>query len=269
MSNRDAPLITSATNPVLKRIRSLLRRKGRSEERAFLVEGVRCVFDAFAAGCSVELVLLRADGSTRTLEQRIPADVPMRYIEPTLFDAVSDVTHSQGIMATVSIDALPTSVESEDSDPVLLVVVDGVRDPGNMGTLLRSAAGGGVSEVILTGETVDPFNPKCVRAGMGAHFRIPIRRLSDDDLHQRLHAVSTIALADAAGTIDYSAIDWTGPCAIVVGGEANGASPATRSLATTTVRIPLSAGVESLNAGVAGSLLIFEAARQRRSGVVL
>lgn len=264
MPNRDAPLITSSANPIVKHIRSLLRRNRRSEERAFVVEGVRCVFDAFAAGTQVDLVLLRADGVTGSLEQRIPADVPVRYAEPTIFDALSEVTHSQGIMATVSIDALPGAVNHDDTSPALLLVVDGVKDPGNLGTLLRSAAGGGVSEVLLTRETVDPFNPKSVRAGMGAHFRIPIRSCSHDGLHKRLQDIPTVALADATGTADYWEIDWTGPSAIVVGGEADGPSPATRSHATTTVRIPLCAGVESLNAGVAGSLLIFEVARQRR-----
>jgi len=168
-------------------------------------------------------------------------------------------------MATLSIDALPRTVERDDTMPALLLVVDGVKDPGNMGTLLRSAAGGGACEVLLTPGTVDPFNPKCVRAGMGAHFRIPIRTCSDHDLRERLADVPSIALADAGAITDYSEIDWTGACAIVIGGEAGGASPATKSLATISVRIPLSAGVESLNAGVAGSLLIFEVARQRRN----
>jgi TrmH family RNA methyltransferase len=262
--DRGTPIITSMNNSVVKRTRSLLRRKGRYEERAFLVEGARCVFDAFAAGCPVEIVLLRADAASRELQDRLPAAVPVRYVDAGVFDTVSDVAHAQGIMATVSMDSLPRVRRDRDEMAPLVLIVDGVRDPGNLGTLLRSAAGGGASEVLLTPRTVDPFNPKCVRAAMGAHFRIPLLICSEEEFAERTQALSTIALADAEGTTIYSDVDWTGACAVVVGGEAEGASIATRSRATITVRIPLTAGVESLNAGVAGSLLIFEAARQRR-----
>ncbi len=263
MHDQGAPIITSSSNSVIKRARSLLRRKGRYEERAFLVEGARAVFDAFAAGCTVEVVLLRADPGMRDLGGRLPAGVSTRSVEPRVFDGISDVIHSQGILAIVSMDALPHSRPKPDVVPLLLVV-DAVLDPGNLGTLLRSAAGGGVSEVLVTPETVDPFNPKCVRAAMGAHFRIPLVGASVEEVSHRVRTTPTVALADAGGSVDYAEVDWTGPGTIIVGGEAAGASEAIRSCATVTVRIPLSGGVESLNAGVAGSLLIFEAARQRR-----
>lgn len=264
MTDRDFPVISSSGNSVVKRTRSLLRRKGRYEERAFLVEGTRAVFDTFVAGCPVEVVLLRADATMRDQRERLPAEVPVRIVEAATFDAMSDVAHSQGIMATVSMDSLPhSSLDGGETNPFLLIV-DGVKDPGNLGTLIRSAAAGGVSEVLLTPETVDPFNPKCVRASMGAHFRIPLVHCLGDDLATRVQSLPLIALAEARGRTVYSDVDWTGASAVIVGGEADGASDISRSLATMTVSIPLSVGMESLNAGVAGSLLIFEAARQRR-----
>lgn len=262
--DREAPIITSSGNSIIKRTRSLLRRKGRYEERAFLIEGVRAVFDALASQCPVDLVLLRMDVATPDMRARIPAHVPVRVVEANVFDAVSDVAQSQGIMALISMDSLPRARRELSETAPLIVIADGVRDPGNLGTLLRSAAGGGATLVLLTPQTVDPFNPKTVRAAMGAHFRVSIASCGADDLGSRLRSVPTIALADAMGTDVYTDIDWTGGCALIVGGEADGASAPVRKLATTSVRIPLSAHIESLNAGVAGSLLIFEAARQRR-----
>lgn len=264
MVDRGAPVITSSGNSIIKRARSLLRRKGRYEERAFLVEGMRAVFDALASGGSIDVILLRADGATLDIQARIPAQVPVRVVEAEVFDAVSDVAHSQGIMALVSMDSLPDHPQALPGAAPFILIVDSMRDPGNLGTLLRSAAGGGVSELLLTPQTVDPFNPKTVRAAMGAHFRVPLVMCHERELGHRLRSVPTIALADAAGLADYTEIDWIEGCAVIVGGEADGATAPIRALATTTVRIPLSPGVESLNAGVAGSLLIFEAARQRR-----
>lgn len=264
MTGRDAPAISSSGNAIVKRARSLLRRKGRYEERAFLIEGQRAVFDVVDAGGPVEMVLLRADTAAADNHMRIPSHVPVRVIEAAVFDAVTDVAHSQGIIALASMDTLPQVRQDLPGTARFVVIVDGVRDPGNLGTLIRSAAGGGVTEFLLTRETADPFNPKTVRAAMGAHFRIPVVMCRDEELRHRLRSVPTIALAEASGSTDYTEIDWAGDSAVIIGGEADGASTPVRALATITVRIPLSAGVESLNAGVAGSLLIFEAARQRR-----
>lgn len=264
MTGREAPVIVSPGNVILKKVRSLLRRKGRYEERAFLVEGFRAVFDVLMAGFPVEIVLLRTDAATPETLARIPAYVPVRLVERVPFDASTDVRHSQGIMAIVSMDALHPGWPEPRELGQFVLVVDGVRDPGNLGTLIRSAASGGASECLLTPRTVDPFNPKTVRAAMGAHFRIPVASYGNGELVHQIRSVSTIALADAAGAADYTDIDWTGGCAVIIGGEADGASIPVREMATITVRIPLAAGMESLNAGVAGSLLIFEAARQRR-----
>lgn len=264
MAGRETEVITSPGNAIVKRARSLLRRKGRYEERAFLVEGVRAVTDVLAKRGKVEAVLVRADATSTVDRALIPSDVPVRVIEAALFDAISEVSHAQGIVAIVGMDSLPQLRHDLPTANRFVLVVDGVRDPGNLGTLVRSAAGGGVSEVLLTPETVDPFNARSVRAAMGAYLRIPFATCRGEELHERLVHLPTVAVAEAEGIDVYTETDWTGECAVIVGGEAEGVSAAARALATTTVRIPLSNCVESLNAGVAGSLLIFEAARQRR-----
>lgn len=262
-------VITSLHNPAIKRARSLLRRKGRIEERAFLVEGVRAVTDMIAAGVRPETVFLRDDDEGRALLMRIPEQVPVRFALGGVVDSLSDVPHPQGIVAVVPMDA----IQSEPSFDVwladLILVADGVRDPGNLGTLIRTAAAAGVTEVIVTPDSVDPFNPKCVRSAMGAHFLTPIRHMTREELVDYLGRVPLIAMAEAGGDLAYDEPDWTESCAIIVGSEAFGANSEIRGLANAYVRIPLARDLESLNAGVAGSHVVLEAARQRRLGARL
>lgn len=224
-----------------------------------MLEGIRAVDDALALGAHPRLIAVRAD-LARALPVVLPAGVPVRVFTPHLFNEIAGTEHPQGLLAVLPFPDLPV----QPSAAALTLVADRVRDPGNLGTLLRSAAAGGVDEVLIAAETVDPFNPKSVRAGMGAHLRVPVRQTDDDDLAAALHEHEVVAIADADGEIEYDRLDWTRSVAIVIGGEAEGPSIRSARLATVRVRIPLERGVESLNAGVAGSLLIFEAARQRR-----
>lgn len=265
MARRSAApeVITSAANPVIGFIRSLGRRDRRAAERAFVVEGARAVQDALESGAVPRLVLLREDredGAASGLS--LPEDLPVRRVERRLFDRLSDVQTPQGVLAAFSIPALPLDL---DAPAPLVLVIDRLRDPGNLGTLLRAAAGAGVSAVYVTPETVDPWNPKVVRAGMGAHFRTPILSLDPearDRLAERL-PLRVVARADAQQSHD--AIDWSGPAALIIGGEAEGVSDALDIWASQAAAIPLAGNVESLNAGVAGAVILFEAARQRRA----
>jgi TrmH family RNA methyltransferase len=150
------------------------------------------------------------------------------------------------------------------SPRTLTLLLDQVRDPGNAGTLLRSAAAAGVELVLFGPETVDPFNEKVLRAGMGAHFHIPLRACEAwEEVQPWLEPAHPIYLAEAAGALDYDAVDWSMAATLVVGGEASGASARVRQQAV-AISIPMHREVESLNAAVAGSVILFEAARQRR-----
>jgi TrmH family RNA methyltransferase len=194
-------------------------------------------------------------------ELALPARVQTRVVERRLYDRLSDVQTPQGILAVFPFPNLTPDQE----DPVpLVLVLDRLRDPGNLGTLLRSAAGAGVNAVYLSLETVDPWNPKVVRAGMGAHFRIPLIPLDSgilDELRQRL---PRRVVASARATRSYDAANWTGGAALVIGGETEGVSAELEEWATEEVGIQLAHSVESLNAAVAGSVILFEAIRQRR-----
>jgi TrmH family RNA methyltransferase len=225
------------------------------------VEGVRAVHDALETGAVPQLILVR-QGEPGTWRELVPsAGVRARVVEPRLFDRLSDVQTPQGILAVFP---FPNLTPDPDDPAPLALVLDRLRDPGNLGTLLRSAAGAGVNAVYLSPETVDPWNPKVVRAGMGAHFRVPLIPLDSGTLEELGERLPRRVVARAAAARPYDATNWTGAAALIIGGETEGIGPELAAWATEEVGIPLARGVESLNAAVAGAVILFEAARQRR-----
>lgn len=258
-SHTGSDLLTSLANPAIKRIRSLQRRKARLQERAFVVEGVRAVDDVFAAGIEPDMVVLREDSDYEVPEAMA---TNVRRVTSEVFNQLTDVAHPQGVLAVVPM--LPEAPLPGVATNPFVVVVDGVRDPGNMGTLFRSAAGAGVDHLVIGPESVDPYHPKSVRAAMGAHLRIPFSQANSEEIARYSHDFPVIALADATGNALYDSVNWHQACVLIIGGEAFGPTATSRDIANVIVSIPLANGVESLNAGVAGSLLMFEAARQRK-----
>jgi TrmH family RNA methyltransferase len=259
--DRFSDSIASPANPGIKMVRSLQRRKFRQRERAFVVEGVRAVTDLLAAGMTPLALYIRDDFDPRALPP-LPEGVPVRRVVSRLFDELTDTVHPQGVLAVVPLLHEP-SLPDVHTAP-LIMVLDGVRDPGNMGTLLRSAAGAGVDHVVIGPDCVDPYHPRAVRAAMGSHLRVTFSERSWADLGPYLADFALVAIADSAGTVTYDAVDWNGASAMIIGGEAFGPSSEAQSVARVQIAIPMHNGVESLNAAVAGSLLAFEAARQRR-----
>lgn len=255
--------IQSDSNQYIKRARSLLRRKHRYQERAFIVEGVRGVSDALGYGASPEIVLV----SNPVILRRLPRvdESQVREVDDSILANVSSVETTQGVLA---IFAMPdwSSVISAQSPARdrFWVICDGIRDPGNLGTLMRSAAAAGASGMIVSDDTVDPYNPKAVRSAMGAHFRLPTVEMDYQHQLEFLSDFAVVGIADASGELEYTSVSWGSSVALVIGSEAHGPSSELRLAATATVRIPLLGDVESLNAGVAGSLLMFEVARHRR-----
>ena len=259
--------ITSVSNPRIKHIRSLLvNRKERRRERLFVVEGVRLVEEALRSDARLAVLVYDPDqllGVERgqALLDRLREERSSFPATPEVLQAVSDTVTPQGIVAVVG------WPELEARGRGIELVLDAVQDPGNVGTLLRSAEATGVTGVLCVSGTADVYSPKVVRAAMGAHFRLPIRQdLSWDEVDEALGPADNIYVADAAGRMPYYAADWRQPSALIVGNEANGISADARGRATKVISIPMAAEVESLNAAVAGSVILFEAARQRRLG---
>jgi TrmH family RNA methyltransferase len=255
-------LITSAQNSKIKLARALMGRpKERREAGAFVAEGVRLVEDAAGANWPVRFVLYDATLSERgksQVEGLTSRGVDVEEITPELMKSISDTETSQGILAVLNDIRLPIP-----ESPTFFLIPDQIRDPGNLGTLIRSADAAGVDAVLIPPETTDPFAPKAVRAGMGAHFRTPVIMLGWDQIGQlSKSAKMQLLVADMNGTSCWDT-DLRQPLMLIVGSEAEGASESAQKIASQRVGIPMAGGTDSLNAAVAGSILMFEVMRQR------
>ena len=255
-------MITSPQNPKLKLVRALVGRpKERRDEGAFLAEGVRLIEEALDAVWPVRFVLYSkglSDRGQQLVERLEAAGVETDEVAGDLLQVVSETETSQGIIAVLSLTNLPIP-----ESPNFILIPDQIRDPGNLGTLIRTAAAVGVHMVLLPPETTDAFAPKVVRAGMGAHFRLPIQAMAWEGIVQVCKQANLqVFLADMAGQSFWDS-DFRRPLALIVGGEAEGASEPARELANEFVSIPMPGETESLNASVAGAVLMFEIVRQR------
>jgi len=263
---RDETL-RSRANPLYRRLRALKERAG--ERDLCLLEGPRLVLEALAAGLAVVEAAAspRAEASPAgpaALAELRQREVPVRRMAAELVASLSEAETSQGLLAL----ARRPSIDEEEvfhRTPPLVLVADGVQNPGNLGGLLRTAEAAGASGAILTTGCADPFSWKALRGSMGSAFRVPhLRGISIERALDALDARRILVLATAAdGERRYDEADLRGPVALVVGGEGAGLAAAVRERAAARLRIPLEEPVESLNVGVAAALVLFEAARQR------
>jgi TrmH family RNA methyltransferase len=256
--------ITSLSNDKVRLARALqARRRVRRRESSFVVEGFRLCDELARAQAAPRFVLYTqpaaedARGSA-LLSAWTGAGVPCYEVSEAVMTACSETETPQGLLAVVPIPRLP-----QPERPTLVLVLDRLRDPGNLGTILRAALAAGVELVLLTPGTVDALNPKVVRAAAGAHFRLPVVATGWEGIAQGV-AGRPVYLAAAAGGRPYTEVNWREPLALIVGGEATGAGERAWALTDEAVSIPMASGVESLNAAIAAALLLFEAARQRR-----
>ena len=257
--------ITSLANERVRWARSLKGSRARLRDQQYLLEGVRLVEEVLRVGRIPTLVFIaprllqleRGQSLIERLESHPDLQGRVQRVTDEVLAAVADTVVPQGVVAVVPISAPPTG------PPGLLLILDNLRDPGNLGTVLRSAAAAGVEEVLLPPGTVDPHNPKVVRSAMGALFRLPLRKRVPWEIVKQQVAGRDVWIADPAGGEPYFRVDWDQPTALIVGGETEGVSQRSEDLATGRVQIPMVAGAESLNAGVAASILLFEARRQR------
>ena len=255
--------IESVNNDKIRLWSKLKTKKGRLEQEKFLVEGFRLVEELLASTIGVDGILW--DSGTPDLPRQMLDEIERRGIRRydlsgAAFAAVADTVTPQGVIAIAHLPQKPAVF------PAQVLVLDGLRDAGNVGTLLRSADGFRVTEVICHQGTVDVFAPKVVRASMGGLFRIAAH---NTDAIQYLskwlerYPEGKVLYASAAHGTPCDKLDLCQPTAIVVGSEATGVSPELAVHCTDAVRIPMSGHTESLNAAMAGSILMYEMFRQR------
>ncbi len=259
----SAPLITSPHNPRVKLVRALqTQSKVRRAEGQIVLEGARLVADALVAGAQPVFVLYsqsfaHTPSGAQLLRQLEARDAPSFAVTDAVMAHAAQTQTPQGILAVFAQPDLPFP-----SQPSLLLALDGVSEAGNLGTLLRSAAAAGVEGALLMPSCVDPFNPKALRAGMGAHFRLPLKHSTWEGVAAEFPDLP-FYLADAAASVPYYAVDWRQPAALIIGSEAHGVSPLARRYAAQAVSIPMANAAESLNAAAAAAVILFEARRQR------
>jgi TrmH family RNA methyltransferase len=233
-------------------------------ERSFVLEGVRLVADALAAGIPLHLALYAAPQLGSTAEgQRLLALLegqPGCYAaSEKVVAAASDTVTPQGVVAVVPMAVLPVAGG-------ITLVLDALQDPGNVGTLLRSAAAAGVGQVVCSHGTADLYSPKVVRSAMGAHFALPLVSGANwEQIAALLADTPRIYAAVVRVPTPYYAVAWHEPAALLIGSEAHGLCAEALALATHHISIPLVGSAESLNAAIAGSIMLFEAVRQRHT----
>ncbi|HWB86767.1 MAG TPA: RNA methyltransferase [Bryobacteraceae bacterium] len=261
-----AEAITSAANPLLKDIRRAVSRGGLTSEGWCVAETFHLLEEALRSDCEVKVVLAAetvrsaAESHVRGLSR-----VKVVVLTDTLFQALSGTETSQGVMALVKPPVW--NLEQLFRGVPLVVILDGLQDPGNGGAIVRTAEAFGATGVLFLKGSVNPYNPKTLRASAGSLFRIPFLHAVDSALALaalRQHRVELYAGVPAqSGSLarSLSQADLTGRCGLIIGSEAHGVSGALRSAAL-DISIP-TVGVESLNAAVAAGILLYEARRQR------
>lgn len=247
---------TSRDNATLKMVRSLKTRSGREKNGLFLVEGVRAVQDALRLGADVRF-LVADEGFVLPFA----CDAPCHTALHSLFAQLCDTQTPQGVLAVCASSGADWGALAGD----LVIVCDNVQDPGNLGTIIRTADAAGAAGVVLTCGTVDLYNPKTVRATMSSLFSLPIVRGMETadalaELKARGFRIVCGALRDDA--VDLFRADLRGKCAVVVGNEGSGVSDDTLRGADVAVKIPMRGGAESLNVAIAAAVLCYETVRQ-------
>lgn len=266
--HRRIPEITSSANSLRKTYRRALA-EGVTRQGWLAVEGPFLVEEALRAreAARVHSVLLSEEGLERlkSLVGRLPEDAEVARVSDHLFSGVAQTESPQGIAALVEL-RQPSLDSVLRKSNVLLLVACGLQDPGNLGTILRSAQAFGAAALITLSGTVSPFNPKAMRASAGAVFHVPSFAGADPDaLFKKLRSARVrIAAADPHSPFRISDSDLRGSLAILIGQEAAGLSPEVSRQAQMLVSVPMRSAMDSLNAATAASIILYEAGRQRK-----
>src|SRR3989440_1760845 len=280
---KNMTLITSPSNPFTNNLRELYSTRRRKKSGLFLMEGphlLAALLDAQIVPHEVyyQPQLLQRTAHGRSLLNRLlyaSLLIPEQLIKVSerVIESLGETQTSQGIVAVLSLDTFQPELlraRRSEASRAALLILDDLADPGNMGTILRTALAADVAEVLLTPECVDCYSPKVVRSAAGAHVALPIEmNLSWDAIAEKitLHCKEErrVFLAEAGSPHLYFEQDLKQPFALIIGNEAHGPSQEARRLTTVSITIPLANGVESLNAAMAAGIVVYEAIRQAQN----
>lgn len=262
-------MITSTSSSQVKHVISLLSKaKERKKNNEYVVEGIRMVSEA-QADLLVKIYMSERfqNNNSEYVKELVKkqgiSDDSIEIVADNVFDRMSQTQTPQGIMAVVRMK--DNSLSDMLSGNPLLILVENLQDPGNLGTIIRMGEGAGVTGVIMSPNTVDIYNPKTIRSTMGSIFRVPFVYVQDfsDAVSQCQNAGIKVYAAHLDGNNTYLGEDYSTPTAFLIGNEGNGLTDDITKQADTLIRIPMEGEVESLNAAIACTILTYEAVRQR------
>jgi RNA methyltransferase, TrmH family len=261
-----ASVITSTKNPRVKEAAKLRQRRGREQQGRFLIDGAREILRALAAG--IELVdvfvcepLCQSSDSRTALKQLKGSGAEMLSVTPAVFEKLAFGERAEGLVA-VAHTPRKTLGELKLPADALILVLEGVEKPGNVGAVLRTADGAGASALIVADGGTDLYNPNTVRASLGTIFSVQVCAAAGDEVRRWLRERKIkVFAARVDGKTDYTAADLTGATAIVLGSEAEGLSAEWGD--ATSIRLPMLGAADSLNVSAAAAVLVYEARRQR------
>lgn len=257
-------LITSKENEHIKHIRKLKDKKFRDEYNEYVIEGIKLIKEAILEKANIKMIIICDNCSkSEEINQEILYDIAKfncLYVDEKVFASITDVQKPQGILAVI---------EKKNSEPIdfkedIIIALDDVQDPGNIGTILRSIDSAGLNQVILSKRSADVYNPKVVRSTMGAIFRLNI--IETEDLLQTLKSIKKHKFEIISSSLDAEKLIYDieyKKKVIVIGNEANGISKEILDISDIKTKIPMIGKTESLNAAVASSIILYEYVRQK------
>ena len=258
-------VITSKDNEIVNSIKKFKEKKYRAQESKFIVEGIKMIKEAILENANIDKIVICEECiNNGTIDKELLYEIAKEdciYVTENVFNTLTDVTNPQGILAIIKKQSNEENISYNED---IIVVLDGIQDPGNLGTILRTVDSVGLSQIILSEKTADPYNPKVVRSTMGAIYRVNIIRSNNiietlKNMKKNKYEITATYLNtnESIYDIDYS------KKAIVIGNEANGVSKEVIDLADIKVKIPMLGKTESLNAAVATGVILYEYVRRK------
>lgn len=260
-------VITSKDNEIVKNIKKLKEKKYRDEEKKYVVEGIKLVEEAIMENAKISQIVVCEDCiNDGTIDKNLMYEIAKYnciYVSEKVFNVLTDVNTPQGILAVID---KASNRDNISYDEDIILVLDGIQDPGNLGTILRTLDSIGLKQIVLSEKCADPYNPKVVRSTMGAIFRVNIIEVKNivdtlKEIKKNKYKIMATSLEGAESIYD---ADYNKKV-IVIGNEANGVSKEVLSIADEKIKIPMLGKTESLNASVATGVILYEYVRRKIS----
>lgn len=262
-------IISSPSNKFVKEIKSLHKKKERWNSKKFFVEGIKSVYESIVSDGKIDYILyseslFKINGGMNLYEFITKKNLKLIEITDKLLNSICDTENPQGIIAVINIDSY--KLEDVLKENNFILILDRLQDPGNMGTIIRTADALGVDFIIISEGCVDVFNPKTIRSTMGSIFHIPL--VFCEDIFKTISLLKSKNISIMSTALDNSKdcykVDLKKNLGIIIGNEANGVSEELIHLSDELLKIPMEGKAESLNAAIASAIIIYEVIRQRQ-----